>query len=122
MLGMLQPCGEPDLADESVHTDCARELRMDDLDRDQPIQPTVAGEPDGGHAAEAQLALHGVPFAQCCAEAIEHVRPRGGAGSTVVRIWVACAASPADADTVRTPDTRIFRPSAADPPRPAENG
>jgi hypothetical protein len=66
---MLQPGRGPDLPLEPLRAERRREVRMEHLERDRPVVPEVAGEPDGGHAAAAQLALELVsvpqPFAQC---------------------------------------------------------
>jgi hypothetical protein len=61
---VLQPGGEPDLADEPVDPDGACQLGVEDLDRDQPLVPEVPREPDGRHPAAAQLALNSIPVGQ----------------------------------------------------------
>ena len=66
---MLQPGRGPDLPLEPLRAERRREVGMEHLERDWPVVPQIAGEPDGRHAAAAQLALELVsvpqPFAQC---------------------------------------------------------
>ena len=65
---MLQPGGDADLALEPLRAERRGQLGMEHLERDRPVVPEVPGEPDGGHAAAAELALELVsvpqPFAQ----------------------------------------------------------
>jgi len=61
---MLQPRQDPDLAQEPLGSLVAEDLGAHDLDGDGAVVLAVAGQVDGGHAAAAQLALHGVAIAQ----------------------------------------------------------
>ena len=67
-MGMLQPGGELDLAEEAVRPQCGREVGMEDLERDRTVVPEVAGQKDRGHAPTAELALDRVPVAQSVAQ------------------------------------------------------
>ena len=77
-VGMLEPGGEPDLANESVHADRARQLGMQHLDGHRPVVTPVARQPHRGHAAPAQLALHRVPVGQRRVQVVEHAGSRCG--------------------------------------------
>ena len=74
-VGMLEPGGETDLAEEAVHADRTGELGVEHLDRHRAVESVVARQPHRCHAASAQLALNRVPVAECCVQAIEHVTP-----------------------------------------------
>jgi len=63
-VGVLEPGGELDLAEESIRTEGSRELWAKQLERDRPIVPQVLGEPDGTHAAAAELTLEEVAVTQ----------------------------------------------------------
>lgn len=53
-----------DLMQEAFGTQSRRQLRVEDLEGDQPFVPKVAGEIDHGHAAPAELALDVVAVTQ----------------------------------------------------------
>jgi len=57
MCGVLQPGGDPDLAEEAVGAEYGGELRPEHLERDPPVVLEIAGEMYRGHAAAAELAL-----------------------------------------------------------------
>src|SRR6185503_2529972 len=57
---MLEPCREADLPLEPLGAEGGGDLGMEDLERDGAVVPQVSREPDGGHAAAAQLALERV--------------------------------------------------------------
>ena len=67
-VGMLEPGGEVDLAEEALGAQGGGELGVEHLDRDRPVVPEVAGEPDGGHAPAAELALERVAVPQTFAQ------------------------------------------------------
>ena len=61
---MLQPGGDPDLAEEPLGSERGGELGAQHLERHGPIVPEVVGEVDRGHAAAAELALDAVAIGQ----------------------------------------------------------
>ena len=65
---MLEPGGEADLAKEALGAEAHGELGVEHLERDRAVVPEVAGEPDGGHAAAAELALERVAVPQAFAQ------------------------------------------------------
>ena len=65
---MLEPGGEMDLAEKALGAHRDGELGVEHLDRDRPVVLEVAGEPDGGHAPAAELALEGVAVLQTFAQ------------------------------------------------------
>ena len=54
---MLEPCGEPDLAQEPVGAETGGQLGPEDLDRNRAIVAEVVRAVDHGHAAAAELPL-----------------------------------------------------------------
>ena len=60
---MLEPGGEPDLAQEPLGAERGGELGVQHLERDRPVVPEVLREVDRGHAAAAELALERVAVA-----------------------------------------------------------
>ncbi len=67
-VGMLEPGGEVDLAEKALGAHRGGELGVEHLDRDRPVVLEVAGEPDGGHAPAAELALERVAVPQTFAQ------------------------------------------------------
>ena len=67
-LWVVQPGGDADLALEAagLHAPCPR--AGEHLDRDHPVEPEVAGEVHGSHAALPQLALDTVTTGECLIE------------------------------------------------------
>ena len=58
---MRHGAGGPRLAHEALaHGWVGRELREERLDRDQPVQPTVASQVDDPHPTPTDHLLHGV--------------------------------------------------------------
>ena len=51
---MLQPRGEPDLAQEALRPERGGELRMQHLERDRPVVLRSSRQVDRGHAAAAR--------------------------------------------------------------------
>ena len=74
---MLQASGDPDFLEESLRAERGRELGAQDLERDGPIVPEVAGEIDGGHAAASELALDAVAIGQGGREEVGRLGQRG---------------------------------------------
>ena len=72
---MLEPGGGPDLPLEPLRAKTGCQVQVEELERDRPVVPEIAGEPDGRHAAAAQLALELVTvpqlFAQC-GDGVDH--------------------------------------------------
>ena len=62
-VGVLEPCGELDLAKEPLHPLPSTELGPDDLERHRAFVPEIARQIDGGHATRTDLALHCIPAA-----------------------------------------------------------
>ena len=62
-VGVVQPGGDLDLAQEALHAERGTELRVQDLDRHFPMVSEVFGDVDGRHAAPAKLALEPVTLA-----------------------------------------------------------
>ena len=77
---VLQHGGDLDLAEEPVAAQRGGELRLEDLERDQPVMLEVFGEEDDGHAAVAELALDPVAVADGCGELLEEGHDRAGWG------------------------------------------
>ena len=72
--------GDADLREESIGGDGLTQVLIEDLDRDGPRVPTVASEPDGRHAAAADLALNLVSVRERCGDSIDgfsHGRTEG---------------------------------------------
>ncbi len=65
---MLESGGEMDLSGEALRAEGGGELGVKHFDRDRPVVPEVAAEPDGGHPAAAELALEGIAVSQAIAE------------------------------------------------------
>ena len=61
---MLQPGGEPDLAQEPLGAERGGELGVQHLERDLAVVLEVVREVDRGHAAAAELALERVAVGQ----------------------------------------------------------
>ena len=74
---MLQAGGDPDLLEESLRSERGGELGAQDLERDGPIVPEVAGEIDGGHAAASELALDAIAIGQGGREEVGRLGQRG---------------------------------------------
>ena len=70
---MAQARGDLDLAQEALGADRQRELGAQELDRDHPLVPEVAGEEHGRHPAPSQLAHEGVAARQGRAEPFQDV-------------------------------------------------
>ena len=80
---MLEPGGEVDLAEKALGAHGGGELGVEHLDRDRPVVLEVAGEPDGGHAPAAELALERVAVPQAFAkrrDRVSHGLPRASRG------------------------------------------
>ena len=60
-MGVLQLCGDPDLAEKTLAADRRGKLRPEHLDRDLPLMPDVLRQVHRRHPALAQLALERVP-------------------------------------------------------------
>ena len=60
MWGCCEARGRADLAEESLGAEAGAQLGMEHLEGDRAVVAEVACEPDGGHAAAAELALEGV--------------------------------------------------------------
>ena len=56
-VGMAEPGGDLDLAQEALGAERGRQLGVEDLERDLAVVPEVLGEVDRGHPAAAELAL-----------------------------------------------------------------
>ena len=74
---MGEPSGDLDLAQEALGADGGSELGAQDLERDGPIVPEVAGEIDGGHAAASELALDAVAIGQGGRQEVGRLGQRG---------------------------------------------
>ena len=61
---MVEPRGRADLAQEAIGTQRMRQLGAEHLERHFAIVLQVAGEIDGGHPADAELALDRVAARQ----------------------------------------------------------
>ena len=62
---MLQPRGEPDLLQEPLGAERLGELRVENLERHEPVVPEVVRQVDRGHPPAAELALDGVAIPEC---------------------------------------------------------
>ena len=72
---MLQAGGEADLSEETIGTQGIGELGVEDLQRDGPVVPQVAGKVDRGHTPAPELALERVSLPQRftkCRDRIRH--------------------------------------------------
>ena len=76
-VGMLQFGGRLDLPQEPVDADAHRQLEMHDFDGDLAIVAHIVGEIDVGHAAGADLPLHGVAVRHGQLQLIERFHNRG---------------------------------------------
>ena len=63
-VGVLQPGGEPDLAQEALRAERGGELGVQHLERDLAVVLEVVREIDRGHAPAAELALERVAVGQ----------------------------------------------------------
>ena len=70
---MMQPRGDPDLAQESLGAEARGELGAQHLHRDVPVVFGVLGQVDGGHAARAELTLDDVSTGEGGGELCERV-------------------------------------------------
>jgi hypothetical protein len=57
---MVEARGRADLAEEALGAEAGAQLGVKDLEGDRAVVAKVVGEPDGGHAAAAELTLEGV--------------------------------------------------------------
>src|SRR4029079_4928891 len=71
---MLQPREELYLALEAVDVDAGRQLGMQHLDHDRPLERPVLCAEDAGHPAAAELAFYGIAPAQRGAETLYEIR------------------------------------------------
>ena len=72
-VGMAQAGGDPDFPKEALGADRHGEVGAQQLDRDHPLVPEVAGQEHGGHAAPSELAHEGIAARQGRAETLEDV-------------------------------------------------
>ena len=95
-VGVLEPGGEADLAQEPVGADGGRELGPEHLQRDGAVVPKVVGQPDLSHAPAAELALEAVAILQDRTEGmgVEHTGLQEGR-RTIVRTPGGPASTPA---------------------------
>ena len=63
-VGMLQACGEHDLALKPLGAEHRRDLGMEQLERDRAVMLQVVGEIDRRHPAAPQLPVEAVPVSQ----------------------------------------------------------
>ena len=61
---VLQSGGGRDFAQESLGTELDREPRLEDLERDRPLQPDLSSQIDRRHSAASDLPLHHVSVPQ----------------------------------------------------------
>ena len=73
-VGMVQPCGDGDLAQEPLGTERNSEFRVQDLERDRTAVLQVPRKKPGPHAAPSDLALEAVAVGQCRVEAVQSLR------------------------------------------------
>ncbi len=90
-VGMLEPGGELDLAEEPVGTQGRRQLWVEHLEGDRPVVAQIVGEVNHGHAAAAELALDAVLVGKGNLEASQHIRQgrsgeRKGPNVTLARV------------------------------------
>jgi hypothetical protein len=68
-VGVLEPGGRADLAEEALGPEGGRELGVENLECHWPVVPEVVGKVHGRHAAPAELALDPVAVSQGCLKA-----------------------------------------------------
>ncbi len=99
-VGMLEARGEVDLGQEPLGSHGGGQLRAQDLDCDVAIVLQVVGQPDGGHAALAQLPLQDIAIREGSLQAIRGAahgrapeqtprRPRGAVCRASLRLGCA---------------------------------
>jgi hypothetical protein len=100
-MGVLQRGGDLDLAEEPLAAERGGELRLEDLERDQPVMLEVFGQEDDGHAAVAELALDPVAIADGCGELLEEGHDQAGSSR---RESAAGSGKPLQRESARPPD------------------
>jgi len=77
-VGVLEPCGDLDLALEPLPDLLRRPIRMNRLDRDRPVVLAVLCQVDRSHPALAEHSLELVAVAQLFVESLMWVEHRLG--------------------------------------------
>ncbi len=72
-MGVIEPGGDLDLAQETLPTEDSSQLRAKDFDRDRPVMLDVLGEVDRRHATGTEFPLDGVAVGEGGGEAVEQV-------------------------------------------------
>jgi hypothetical protein len=67
---MVEARCKPDFPEEPLRTECGRDFRLQDLERNQSVVSHIVREVHGGHAASAQLTLDAVAVSQSGGETL----------------------------------------------------
>jgi len=70
---MVQACGDANLSQESLGTECGSEFGVQDLESDGTIVLQVPGEEHGPHSPAPDLALDGVTVGQRRLEVVQQL-------------------------------------------------
>jgi hypothetical protein len=79
-VGVLQLCGDPDLAQEPLGAEGRGQFGVQDLEGDGTIVPDVVRQEDRGHPAATELALDRVGGGECFGEPRSEVGQAGPLG------------------------------------------
>jgi hypothetical protein len=90
---MVEPCGEPNFADEPLGPERRGQLGGEHFEGDQPLVLQVPGEIDRGHPAPAELAIELIPGGEAVSKPLEAV-VQAGLAKEVLQVTTALSGGP----------------------------